>query len=116
MIAFSRDGTRVAAGAGRIRVFKVESGKVLATLDVHKKRRVTAIAFSASGSRLATADADRGVRLWRLADATVERTWTVKQGVGALVFSADGRTLGGATHYGKCHFWDLPTGRETTRR
>ncbi len=22
--------------------------------------------------------------------------------------------LGGATHYGKCHYWDLPTGREIT--
>ena len=113
VVAFSGDGTRVAAGNRRIRVFLVETGKVLATLEVDKKR-VTAIAFSGNGSRLATAGADRRVRLWRLADARVERTWTVKQGVGALVFSADGLTLGAATHYGKCHHWDLPTGREVT--
>jgi len=113
VVAFSRDGTRVAAGNRRVRVFLVETGKVLATLEVDKKR-VTAIAFSGNGSRLATAGADNSVRLWRLTDATVERTWTVKQGVGALVFSANGRTLGAATHYGKCHYWDLATGREVT--
>ena len=113
VVAFSRDGKVVAGGNRQVRAFDVETGKVLATLKVHDKR-VTAIAFSGNGSRLATADIDKVVRLWRLSGAQAERTWTAKNGVGALEFSPKGDTLCAATHYGRCQFWDMSTGREMT--
>jgi photosystem II stability/assembly factor-like uncharacterized protein len=115
VVAFSRDGKRVAAGNRRVAVFETESGKLLARLDLHATERATALAFSADGSRLATACRDRSVRVWSLEDGSSERMWTLKGGVGALAFSRDGRTLGAAKHYGKCHFWDMAFGDEIAR-
>ena len=112
-VVFSRDGTRIAAGGRTVRVFETGSGKALATMKVHEKR-VSALAFSPDGSRVATAV--RGeIKLWRIGDAKVERSWKVEHSVGDLVFSADGHTLGAATYYAGCHFYDLPTGRDLNK-
>ena len=66
-VAFSPDGTRLAAVAGsQIRFFDAGSGTELFTLSGHAGN-VVALAFSADGQRLVTAGADRLVKLWDLA-------------------------------------------------
>lgn len=110
VVAFSRDGKRVVAGSRSVRIFDVESGSIVSTIGVHTKP-IRVIAFAAEGAKLVTADVDRVIRVWRIKDATPERTWKVSQSVGALVVSPKGDTLAAATNYGKCHFWNLSTGK-----
>lgn len=63
-VAFSRDGTLLAAGSGsRVLLWNPETQSLLATLSGHSQI-VNSVAFSADGSILATGSADQTVRLW----------------------------------------------------
>jgi WD40 repeat protein/energy-coupling factor transporter ATP-binding protein EcfA2/cytoskeletal protein RodZ len=66
-IAYSQDGTRLAAakGNGLARILELASGTLMATLPGHSGA-VTAVAFSPDGTRLATAGADSSAKVWDL--------------------------------------------------
>jgi WD40 repeat protein/tRNA A-37 threonylcarbamoyl transferase component Bud32 len=67
-VAFSPDGTRLAATTGtQIHLFDAGSGAELFTLSGHTGL-VLALAFSADGRRLVSGGADRLVKLWDLTD------------------------------------------------
>ncbi|MCH7728128.1 MAG: PD40 domain-containing protein, partial [Planctomycetes bacterium] len=65
-VALSSDESFAATGSrnGRVRVFGVPAGAVLADLDAHRDV-VTCLAFSHDGTHLATGSKDRTVRLWQ---------------------------------------------------
>jgi len=64
-IALSRDGRRIAAGAGdgRITIWDVASHQEVATLEGHKES-VTQLAFTPDGDHLVSVSKDR-LRVWR---------------------------------------------------
>src|SRR5262249_9090140 len=66
---FSADGRRVATADGsRTMLWDAETGTLLATLNGHQDRVVSA-AFNSDGSRLMTASVDKTARVWRISNA-----------------------------------------------
>ncbi|MBA4065811.1 MAG: hypothetical protein C0501_19250 [Isosphaera sp.] len=112
-VAYFPDGARVVAASGpRAFVAEVATGKVLGTLAGHAAY-VTAVAVSADGKRVATADAAGLVRVW---DAATLRPLTPAAGhrmtVDHAELSPDGTRLLTWAPDETVRVWDLKTGRE----
>jgi WD40 repeat protein len=123
-IAFSPDGSRVATAAGgpirkaiglpkpdcTARVWDARTGQPLVVLRGHAGE-LTCVAFSADGSRIATASQDRTARIW---DARTGKLLHVLAGhtfdVWGVCFSPDGSRLATAGG-GTARVWDVRTGR-----
>ncbi len=107
---FSPDLTRFAVGTGikennqgtnNVYLYNVSNWQVVETLRDHRKR-VTCLAFSPDGKRLATGGYDRTVKLWET--ETWQLLWTfqeVQQEFHQLAFSASGEQLLATTGSGR---------------
>lgn len=101
-VAWSPDGTHVAATAGGIdskdaRAFVWHAdGTLLLTLEGHTKP-VQALAWSPDGAILATGSADATVRLWKTTGELVTRLSPAPDPVFSLAWSPDGTLLAVAT-------------------
>jgi WD40 repeat protein len=112
-VGFSPDGNLVAAG-GRsgMRVWRA-SGK---TVGVARDRAVVnGLDFSPDGGQLATADSDRGLRLWQLSKGglTLRRTFRAPADavhLNSVSFSPRGDELVSADDGGRLRFWRLAGG------
>ena len=119
-VAFSADGKTLASGGfdDDARVWDVETGKLLATLECDNP--VLSVALTADGKSVATASARWGNGFYSPAPAEV-RIWDVATGkplatlpeqpaqVFSLVFKPDGKSLITASLSGAVTLWDLAT-------
>lgn len=106
VVAFSKDGTRIATGAGdRVaRIFDAATGKLLHEL-AGASTPVAAVAFSPDGKRLATGESALVVRLYSVDTGKLEREIPHPDKVSGLAFSPDGALLavGGNTGTGQVY-------------
>jgi WD40 repeat protein len=120
-LTFSHDGKIMAASGapGQIVAWDAENGK-----ELHRYEGagfLQWLTFSQDGKNVAGVGGDRAVHLWSLVQGKELRqvespvscgpTW---EGVGALAFSPDGRTLA-ASQGSTIHFWDVETGKLVQR-
>jgi hypothetical protein len=94
-LAFSADGTQLAAGLvdGSVRIVTSASGEVSRSFVASRAAGVRAIAFSNDGTRLATGADDGEAVLWQLADAVP----VLRVRMGAPIASVDFNREGGST-------------------
>jgi RNA polymerase sigma factor (sigma-70 family) len=125
VLAFSADGTILATGGefdALICLWDATSGKLIRRLTGHERgveryyHGVTALAFAPDCKLLASAGADRTVRLWEVATGReVGRFRGHSQSHFCLIFSADGKTLASAGLDGSVRLWEVISGQERRR-
>ncbi len=96
-VAASADGAIFSAGIDRtVRIWDASSGAVRRQLDAHDAA-VNALALSADGRALASADQSGTVNLWSLTEEGEPASLSSHEGaIWALAFSPDGETLASA--------------------
>jgi WD40 repeat protein len=117
-VAFSPDGTRLAAGiiapplANVVRVWDVPGGREILTLRGHTDV-VSSLAFSRDGLRLASGSWDQTVRVWDAQTGKVVHTLTKHTGaVWGVAFSPDGTRLASGGVDRVVRVWDVRSGEE----
>jgi Tol biopolymer transport system component len=116
-VAFSPDGTTLAAGegTGTTYLWNLAATRVTATLPDPSSGGMTStsLAFSPNGATLASATADT-VYLWDVASArrSAALTYPGAGGVNAVAFSRDGKTLATADADGSIYLWKIPASSE----
>src|SRR5262249_12746786 len=74
-IAYSPDGTQVAAGVGKeINVWNVATGKTAARLQGHSSQ-VSKVVYSHDGARILSGSWDKKINLWDASTGTLIRTF-----------------------------------------
>jgi eukaryotic-like serine/threonine-protein kinase len=117
VIAFSPDGTRLAAGGDDPKVVIVDaaSGEPIAELTGFTGR-IQSLAFSPDGRRVLTAGQDPVIRLWDATTGRLARTFAGHSlEVLAAVFHPDGTRIAAGGHDRSILIWDAATGEELVR-
>jgi WD40 repeat protein len=112
VLAFSRDGSRIAIGLddGTVEIQDIAALEPRITLPGHA-RQVRSLAFSPDGKTLASGADDDAVRLWDV-ESRALRLLLPGHGpsAGALAFSGDGDLLAVAGAGGAILLWNVKTG------
>ena len=121
-MAFSPDGTMLAAGdggnfgnAGTVKLWDVVTKENIATLEGHSGP-VTSVAFSPDGTTLASGSTRSTIKLWDVATltnvATIDAGHWKQSTVTSVAFSPDGTILasGGASPDNTVLLWDVAAG------
>jgi WD40 repeat protein len=111
-VAFSPDGTRVAAGGDpHLRLWDLRTGSEIRTLD-SQSGIIRSVAFSPDGARLAAACADHTVKVWEVATGLLLLTLREHTGVArGVAFSPDGSRLASCSADRTVRLWDASTGQ-----
>ena len=121
-VAFSPDGTRIAAGmgftdagSGEILIWDASTGRPVTTLGEiapNDDHAFVDLSFSPDGRLLAAANLDGTAKVWHLASGERRLTLPIGGLVVAVAFSPDGRLLVTAGSDGTVRVWDVATGEE----
>jgi WD40 repeat protein len=114
-VAWSPDGSVLAAGAKEVHLWDARTGKNLVSLQLNDKPN--GVAWSPDGKRLAITVDEGAVLLWDAKTLKMLTLLLAHQEVGwsyAVTWSPDGRMLASSRQGGLVQLWDTRTGKELT--
>lgn len=112
-VALSATGRMAAIGTreGKIGVYNTVDAAPFTEFDAHEQL-ITALAFDARQSRIASGGDDHMVHVWDAATGEKLSAFEGHDGaLSALAFSRDGRYLASAGHDAQGFIWDIETGK-----
>jgi WD40 repeat protein len=121
-VAFSPDGTKLAALARTARILEAATGKHVASFGGHgdeifwRFRGAAALAFAPDGKTVATGGGVGEVKLWDAETAAERLSFQAHEGwVFSVAFSPDGSLLATSDADDSVRLWDPATGTELVR-
>lgn len=116
-IALSPDGKILSSGGGfhdrTIKLWHLETGAELRTLQPHPGGEVTALAFTPDGQSLVSGSYDKTVKVWNWQTGEEIHSLSGHQNwVTSLALSFDGKIIVSGSWDGTVKLWDLETGEE----
>ena len=113
-LAFSPDGTLLAAAGSPTFLWDVATGQRYATLYDPGGKGVQSVAFSPDGKLVAAADANGSAYLWNVASGTLAATLTPpgtnsNDYLSSIAFSPDGTLVATADSNGHAYIWNVAT-------
>ncbi|KEY71560.1 hypothetical protein S7711_09693 [Stachybotrys chartarum IBT 7711] len=109
--SYSYDPFALASRDKTVRLWDVETGQCLQTLEGHEED-VTLVVFSLDAKRVASASSDNTVRLWDVGTGQCLQTLKgYNNGVDSMVFSLDAKRLASASYDFTVWLWDVETGQ-----
>lgn len=115
-VAFSPDGTLVAADVGSsVFLSRTADGGLVRLFSGHTLE-VQSVAFSPDGQTLASASSDATIKLWRVADGTLLQTCTGHgMVIRSVAWSPDGRHVASASFDTTLRLWNALDGQQVWR-
>lgn len=108
-LAFSPDGTKLAAPDGPIKLWDVSTQTKIATFE---GQAVGAVAFSPDGTKLASGSVDKTVKLWDISTGRNISTFTGHTELPrSIAFSPDGTKLASGSIDKTIRLWEVSTGK-----
>ncbi|KAH7908237.1 quinon protein alcohol dehydrogenase-like superfamily [Hygrophoropsis aurantiaca] len=114
-LAFSRDGTRLAAGSvgGKVQVFDAVTGETTVGPFTAHKIAVGSVMFTLDEQQFITASWDKSIRVWDSADGReVGEPMLHEDYIRQIALSPDGRQIASASEDQTVRVWDLSERRQ----
>ncbi len=110
-IALSPDGKLLASGSSFIKLWNLETGRIVCTLKGNTGI-LKSIAFGPDCKTLASCGLSQTIELWDLETGKIIHKFTGKSyGVNSVTFSPDGKILASGDRARSVQLWDLTTGK-----
>ncbi len=119
-VAFSPDGRSLLSGgggpygAGTLKLWDASNGQIIRSFAGHSKQ-IYSVAFSSDGSSILSGSKDYTLKLWRVADGNLTRTFDHADEVTSVAFSRDGARLVSGSVDRVVRLWDSADGQPNTR-
>lgn len=109
-LAFSPDGRHIASGSNSIRVWDVETGRLLLRLSsAHTRMDIYAVAYSLDGRHITSGSNDKIVRVWDVETRRHEILEGHSVGVRSVSFSSDGSQIFSSCENSEIRVWSTST-------